>query len=52
VKPISVITGYTRDELRGRRRLTLNGNRYLGAVLGEAAVAADRTQTREGAASR
>jgi transposase len=37
---------------RAGRAKAKKGNRYLGAVLGETAVAAGRTQTREGARHR
>jgi transposase len=37
---------------RAGRATAKKGNRYLGAVLGETAVAAGRTQTREGARHR
>ena len=37
---------------RAGRAKAKKGNRYLGAVTGEAAVAAGRTQTREGARHR
>ena len=37
---------------RARRARAKKGNRYLGAITGETAVAAGRTQTREGARHR
>ena len=37
---------------RNGKARSKKGNRYLGAVIGETAVAAGRTQTREGARCR